>query len=185
MNGPPPTLPPGLVEIVLRHDLEVRGDAQRWAIFSRDELYRYALVTEVNPNGTGSNGFCGLNPSDATHLVNDNTHTKCMEFTKRWGFRWNWMLNAFAWRDKNRSVLKKLHDPVGPANNDILHFAARHLDRVVAAWGADAKLLARGARVKRELLEGGANLMVFRFNDDGSPEHPLYMPYEQAPREWT
>ncbi len=187
MSGLPSLEIPALLKIIHDYDLVVQGDVGRWAIFSRDELFRYALVTEVDPNGKGANGFFGLNPSDATHVVNDNTHTKCMEFARRWGFRWNWMLNAFAIRDKDRSIITKAADPVGPANNAILRFAAGHLDQCVAAWGKDAKHLARGARVKRELLEAGAGskLRIFRFNKDGSPEHPLYMPYDQALRVWT
>jgi hypothetical protein len=174
-----------LLGILKGHDLQVLGTPQRWAIFSKDGLYRYALVTEVNPAGSGANAFVGLNPSDATHEVADNTHTKCMEFARRWGFRYNWMLNAFGIRNKDRRVLRHVADPVGPANNDLLAFAAKHCNQIVAAWGADAKLLARGARVRRDLLAAGAALRVFRFNTDGSPEHPLYMPYGQPLVEWA
>lgn len=174
-----------LLQIIRAHGLVVKGNEQRWAIFSPDDLHRYALVTDVNPVGVGANGFVGLNPSKATHDTDDNTHTKCMEFTRRWDFRYNWMINAFAIRGTDKRIIKKALDPVGPANSDILRFAARHLDRCVAAWGKDASYLARGARVRREMVAAGARLYAFRFNTDGSPEHPLYMPYEQAPQEWT
>lgn len=176
----------GLLTVIDRHDLVVRGNAKRWALFSRDEAYRYALVTEVNPDGKGANAFCGLNPSKATHVVPDNTHTKCIEFARLWGFRYNWMLNAFAIRGTDWKTITRVADPVGPANNEILAFAAGHVDRCVAAWGTHAAHVARGARVKRDLVAAGAKLYTFgRFNSDGSPEHPLYMPYAQAPEVWT
>lgn len=173
-----------LLAIVARYDLLPLGTPERWALFSRDGLYRYALVTEVNPAGKGANAFGGLNPSGATHEDDDNTHDKCREFARRWGFRYNWMTNVFALRSTERAQLKKVADPVGPANNEILAFVGRHVDQYVAAWGKDAALLARGARVRRDLLAAGANLRAFRFNKDGSPEHPLYMPYEQPTEAW-
>jgi len=177
-------LPPALACIVGTFDLVVHGDAKRWAIMSRCEKYRYALVTEVNHEGQGASGFCGCNPSYATHEVDDNTHTKCCKFTRRDGFRFNWMVNAYAYRDRWPQNLKSVADPVGPANDAVLHFAAGHLARLIAAWGNNAAHLARGARVKRELRALGTPLWVMRTNKDGSPEHPLYLPDDTQPVVW-
>lgn len=141
--------------------------------------YRYALLVEVNPEGHDGCAFIGLNPSTATELKDDPTMRKCKEFARRWGYRYLWMVNCYALRSTDPKGLKKVADPVGPANDAVLAVAGAHCMQVVACWGKSATHLARGARVRREMLARGVMLHCLGLNLDGSPEHPLYIPYER------
>jgi hypothetical protein len=178
-------IPAHLQERIEAHQLQVLGTHDRWAVLSREEpdpLYRYINAIQINPSVSGVLGAIGLNPSKATHEVDDNTFTKWQTYARLWGFGWLWMLNVYAIRGRDPKIIKRVAAPVGPANDDIvLRVAPKCCDKLVCSWGNHASYLARGARVKRELLAGGAELFCLGLNQDGSPEHALFLPLSRTP----
>lgn len=58
--------------------------------------------------------FIGVNPSKATHLINDNTVLRCIDFAKRWGFGSMAMLNLFPFRSTDPEAMKRFYKRQGP-----------------------------------------------------------------------
>jgi hypothetical protein len=152
------------------------NDLSGGAVFDDTQMYRYRLWREWL-FGDGTCVFIMLNPSTATAEILDPTVTRCVGFTKSWGYKRIEVLNLFAWRSTDPSVLPKLADPVGPSNMTwILDIATDPATRqVICAWGKPGALAGQGDRVTRELQARGVQLWCLGTNGDGTPKHPLYL----------
>ena len=156
------------------------------AKFSSDRRYRYWLLSTMLP-GAGTMAVIGLNPSTADENQDDPTVRKCKSWAQRLGFGRLLMLNMYAWRATDPQEMWAAHrrgaDIVGGPANFLLslqeycvRFEAR---RIIAAWGKD-KL-----QRSRLLAAGTWELDCLKKNGDGSPSHPLYLPYSLIPRPWN
>ena len=79
---------------------------EKSAILSADRKYRYVLTRiwdETKPTVV----FIGLNPSTADEEVDDKTIRKCIGYAKRWGYGKLIMVNLFAFRSTDPSMLKR------------------------------------------------------------------------------
>ncbi len=123
----------------------------------------------------------GLNPSTADETQDDPTIRRCTGFAKSWGFGALCMVNLFAWRDTKPALMKKADDPVGPLNDYYLFELAQEAGLIVCAWGKQGAHRGRAAHVQSVFAEAGSPIYCLRLNDDGSPEHPLYIPAETEP----
>jgi hypothetical protein len=156
------------------------GDEFRVAWFSDCERFRYLLDIVWDPMLPMLTTIA-LNPSTATELVNDNTVTRGKTFARAWGYGAYRMLNAFAWRDTDRSALFKVSDPVGPENS--VEFLRDHAtEKTLACWGATItsktwRHFYRG----HEIADAIPGLMCFRRTRAGHPSHPLYLPSDIEP----
>lgn len=130
-------------------------------------------------------GFIGLNPSTADETVNDPTITRCINFAKAWGYGSLHMLNLFAFRATDPTVMKAQGGAaVGPRNDEYLVSAARRAGLVVAAWGTHGVFRGREAQVRQAMAGENLNLSVLRLTKHGHPQHPLYLPGSSVPVEW-
>lgn len=84
----------------------------RTAAFSRSRIYRYELWRRWADGGRYVNFIC-LNPSTADEHKDDPTVRKCVKFARTWGYGAMCITNLFAYRATDRSVIKKVADPVG------------------------------------------------------------------------
>jgi hypothetical protein len=126
-----------------------------------------------------------LNPSTADERSNDPTVERCQRRALALGCGGLIVTNIFAYRSTDPAALYKLADPVGPDNNsNILQAASTPNALVICAWGRHGALKQRGAEVEQYLRGASVPLHVLALNDDGSPSHPLYLPYERQPQEW-
>jgi hypothetical protein len=151
------------------------------ATFSEDRVYRYHLW-----RGWGDREhrcvFVGVNPSDADERDNDQTITKCVGFAKRWAFGALDMLNPFALVSTDVTGLLRHPDPIGPENDKYLEHVLANASRIVWAWG---KHPVRVRKLIRQRIESAGWFAVPRHcevgtlghNGDGSPRHPLMLPY--------
>lgn len=119
----------------------------------------------------------GLNPSTATEDHDDPTVKRCAERAKALGFPHFVMTNIFAYRATDPTDMLRAPDPIGPENDQWLSRLARKAGLILAAWGTDGSHMQRGQAVA-ELLP---DLHCLGTNLDGSPKHPLYVSYHQAP----
>lgn len=151
------------------------------AVFDKTRQYRYSLSRSWML-GDGVCVFVMLNPSTADASVLDPTVRRCVRYAQRWGFRRLEVLNIFAWRSTDPSVLSKLDDPVGPDNMKwIVDIATRPTTSlVVCAWGKHGQLLGQGQKVVELLTAKGVELWCLGTNGDGTPVHPLYQPNDAA-----
>lgn len=158
--------------------------------FSEDRRYRYVLWREWDIDSlTGCSDdlahpdkflmVIGLNPSTADEDHDDPTLRKCIGFAKRWGFGALCMTNLFAFRATQPKDMKMEADPIGPDNDASLLRCAAEAGMILAAWGKDGKHLKRDAEVINLLM--AHDLKVLKLNQDLSPMHPLYVPYETKP----
>lgn len=116
----------------------------------------------------------GLNPSTADETKDDPTIRREIDFAKRWGFGALCKVNLFAWRDTKPAKMKKVIDPIGPENDHWIRRCAAGAGMILAGWGTNGSFRGRDKEV-RKLLED-RTIYCLRKNDDGSPEHPLYIP---------
>ena len=120
-----------------------------------------------------------LNPSTADALEDDNTIGRLLGFAPDWGYRSFVVANVYAYRTPYPKALwyEGAGDIVGPNNDGYLHAIAT-LPLVVVAWGKGAQP-SRVAEVVKILRAPGRPLFCLGTNQDGSPRHPLYVPYSQ------
>lgn len=119
-----------------------------------------------------------LNPSTADEEKLDPTLRRCQAFTRAWGFDGFEVCNLFALRSTDPKALYHHLDPVGPMNDAAILEAAGRSDRIICGWGNHGKLHGRARTVLGLLLRAGHEpKRLGRLNDDGSPKHPLYLPY--------
>ena len=150
------------------------------AFFSPCGKYRYTLwrhFSDLFSGGKGYAMFIGLNPSTADELNNDPTVTRCINYSKAWGFDGYCMTNLFAWRSTDPAGMLSQKDPVGSRNDEFLVEVASRAAIVVAAWGVDGTHLDRDKQVLNLL----GNVYCLGLTKDGIPRHPLYMPKNIEP----
>lgn len=151
------------------------------ATFSDCGKYRYdlwRLWDESKPTLT----FIMLNPSTADAEENDPTIERCQRRAIKWGFGQLRVANLMAYRATNPKELIPLDRKVriGPENMDYLRYAVKQAGQVICGWGKDGHL-------GSDLYIGGfarqirVPLYALKINKDGTPQHPLYIPYSQKP----
>ena len=150
------------------------SEVSKTATISPSGLYRYRLGRTWGIGETCL--FVMLNPSTADAERDDATIRKCMGFARRWGFDGIEVVNLFAYRATDPKMLRRVADPVGPLNDQIIEHEAILHPLIVAAWGANGGLLGRSTRVRKLL---GPSAKCFRIGKTGEPDHPLYQPYER------
>lgn len=152
------------------------------ATFSPDRVYRYRLWRSWGDRERRV-VFVMLNPSTADETEPDPTITKCIGFAKRWGFEALDVVNLFAYVSPYPKSLRDVADPVGPENDEMLRHVLAEAGRIVLAWGTHAPVRSLIADRLLQLHALGLgphdNRKSFRFGRcaDGSPMHPLMLPY--------
>lgn len=147
------------------------------ATFSKCRQYRYALW-RIWDDSKPYALFIGLNPSTADETTNDPTITRCSNFAKDWGYGGLCMVNLFAFRATQPSVLMDAKDPIGSANDSWILKLAEKSGVVVAAWGNDGSHMGRSKIIVGMI----PNLMCLKINKTGEPAHPLYQPAKTIPK---
>lgn len=165
------------------------------ATFSPCRKWRYALWRiwdRSKPHAT----FCLMNGSTADEVNNDPTVERQKRRTEMWAER-GWydvggvkVVNAFGWRETDSRKLPKLVeagiDIVGPANDNAILDACQGAAIVVCGWGRPGhQLLGRGPKVLALLKAAGIQPYALHVNTDGSPCHPLYLPYSAQPQAFS
>lgn len=154
---------------------------QATATISACGLYRYEL-TRVWNDGMPPVVFCMLNPSTADGERDDPTIRKCVGFAKQWGNGGIVVVNLFAFRATDPTLLTTYKDPIGPENDKSIIAAVR--DRtVVCGWGASVPrtsweyVRCQPAEVVRLLKLNAARVCCLGWTARGYPRHPLYVKY--------
>ena len=127
-----------------------------------------------------------LNPSTADGSEDDPTIRKCIGFAERLGFGGIDVFNLYAFRATKPRDLKNHGYQVGPDADRIMTARLAEMglqDRgfVICAWGANARGLSRPGALMSHLSLAGVRLRALRLLDDGTPEHPLMLPYSCTP----
>ena len=165
------------------------------ACFSECGTWRYWLKREwdhTKPYGA----ILGINPSTAGADDDDPTIRKGIGFAKRWGWGGFWMVNPFGFVATDQRLLLTAEDPVGEENDFYLGEIitdASAMGGVVIAWGSAKTVAVRrllDARLaemlkKRTIQPEREQLLCLGLTADGSPRHPLMLPYATALVPWN
>lgn len=150
------------------------------AFYSDCERYRYALGRIWDP-GRPSWLFIGCNPSTATEVQNDPTIERMQRRARNAGAGSLAVVNCYAWRSTDPDDLMKVADPSGPQNDHVIVANAIHSEVIVCGWGNHRAIRDRSQKVLEILRDLGLAPMALKLNKDGSPAHPLYLPYSAQP----
>lgn len=171
------------------------------AEISDDAMYRYWLTRELG--GQRPLVIIGNNPSVADASKDDPTIRKECGFARRWHCGRLVKANAAGYRATKPADLKRARkagvDVIGPGNRERLQRAVRiAVDGrgiLLVAWGANVHAIGEGRQreladlIEHELeaaypLRESIGPFCLGTNDDGSPVHPLYVPYDRVPVLW-
>lgn len=159
-----------------------RNTRPNTARFSDDGVYRYELTRELG--GERTLVACGLNPSVATADTNDQTIRKDIGFATRWGCGRILKINANAFCAQEPKVMaaaaKAGVDVVGPDNNRTIVEAVKLVRStggiLLVAWGQN---IDKHRQFDMAALLSGIEAWCLGTNQDGSPKHELYEPYDR------
>lgn len=154
------------------------------AYLSEDRKYRYWLLRQWDERLPIA-AIIGVNPSTADEKSNDQTIRKDMGFASRLGCGGILKLNVGAYRETNPRKWRKVFDPIGPENT-AAHIAQYikqfNASPVIAAWGKNGNyFIGRCEAIAREIPD----LYCLGRNGDGSPRHPLMLPYSTPLERFT
>lgn len=145
----------------------------RHATFSSDMKHRYTLWDWWDTSKEYAM-FIGLNPSTANEIKNDPTVTRCINFSKRWGYGGFCMTNMFSYRATDPKEMKSQDE--WKLNHLKNKYALKDISRkagvVVACWGSHGEHLDGDNRV-RSLIK--RDMYCLGKTKKGLPRHPLYI----------
>ena len=142
------------------------------AIFSLDHKYRYVLTRKWSDNGICL--FIMLNPSTADAYKLDPTVKRAFKIAKRFRLGELVVLNIFAIKGSDPSVIKEHTDPVGKYNDYYLNYYCKKSKMIIVAWGNHGSYNNRSNDVKNILLRNKKEVYCIDINISGEPKHPLY-----------
>jgi len=151
------------------------------ATFSADRKYRYTLFREWHSKRPRLL-FALLNPSTADENRNDPTITRCIARAINSGYGSVEIVNIFAWRSTKPRNLYPLINPGSDAANDrAIVQACGRAELVICGWGTHGLLHDRGAAVLELIRSAHRIPHALKMNEDGTPQHPLYLAYTLQP----
>lgn len=123
-----------------------------------------------------------LNPSKADVDFNDPTVERCTRRAMALKCGGIVVANIFALVSTDPKALYPCPDPVGHGNDEAILRAVGGGGLVLCGWGKHGNHLGRGAQVLTMLESNGVTPYCLDQNEDGTPTHPLYLPYSLKPR---
>ena len=159
---------------------------KKGAELSEDGIYRYSL-TRCWDEQLPTILWVMLNPSRADASRDDNTITRCINFSRSWGYGSLEVGNLFALRTPNPIELMGHPDPVGPLNDEWLKRMVGRCDMVIAAWG-EPKIPILFSRIDQVMPLLGPEVYAVNASDrplltaGGEPRHPRILPISAKPK---
>lgn len=173
----------------MRIEKRTHDAVRREAWFSEEKpvpLYRYKLSWHwADPPHLVA---WMLNPSTADHEALDNTVKGIESRARAWGYGGLTVINLFAFRTKDPSIMRAAGDPVGPRNDEVirevLEAAAVERSAVLCAWGNDGAFRGRHLEAADIAKKAGVDLTALVVTKQNQPGHPLYVGHDVVPVPW-
>lgn len=149
-------------------------------VLSTCGLYRYALWriwSAAKPLWM----MALLNPSTATEDQDDPTIRRCCTRAQRAGAGGIVVVNSGAVRETDSEKACRAVDPVGPDNEAWVRALIPTCSMHIAGWGPNAARFGGDKLIQQAFRDTGTPLFALAINRDGSPRHPLYVPYGAVP----
>lgn len=168
-----------------RHS-DLFGGAEASAVYSDCMAYRFHLKWQWAD--TPALYVCMLNPSTATHSVLDPTVSGLIKRAKLWGFGAVNVLNLFGYRATKPADMLGHPQPVGIENDIVIEAVLRQaMDDgcpLICGWGNHGQHLRRDEAVLSLARRASVQTQAFAVNANGTPQHPLYIPFSVRPTAW-
>lgn len=151
------------------------------AEMSSDEIYRYNLTRGWEDGPCVA--FLMFNPSTADRVVNDHTISKCIGFSKIWGYGRMVVVNLYAVRSRDpKAVARMGPSAVGPLNNYWIREAIKESRELICAWGCAQHMPSINTRIKevmQAIRDEDWNIPIncLGYRKDWHPKHPLTLGY--------
>jgi hypothetical protein len=166
---------------------------QKWATLSDDGKYRYDLGRAWG-KGESQVVWVLLNPSTADAEKDDMTVSKCVGFSKRWGYDAMIIVNLYAYRATKPEVLLEVEDPFGPANYSSVKRRIGDADLLVLGWSGAIEKVNPSTRhwsktlsrynVEQVAKDNGLTPMCLGRTGLGHPRHPSRLGYDTPLEVW-
>lgn len=156
------------------------------AVISDCGRYRYRLERE-GP-GEGRTVVIMVNPSTADAEQDDATIRKLSGFGARNGWGRIIVGNLFAYRATDVRELATANDPIGPENDRHLRAMMMRTERLIFAWGQNAKvpkMLRDRWRTVHQRVPHWLEPHCLGVGKDGHPYHPLMLAYDIPILPWS
>ena len=153
------------------------------AIFSKCFKFRYSITNKFN-SGKGRLLFILLNPSTATEKVYDPTLIRCKKRAIYSCFNQFRVCNLFAYRSTKPTELKKVSDPIGPYNDEILKTSIKWSDKIICSWGRFGNLKERDFEVIQLIKNYKTPVFHLGLTKNNHPKHLLYVGYDKILTKW-
>lgn len=162
------------------------------ARFSPCGQYRYSLW-RIWDAALPKLGGLLLNPSTATAEEDDPTVYRMGQRARTEGFGGLYICNLFAWRSTDPDKIYRVPDPIGPENDQWIKHDMLLCTQVICGWGQHGVHMGRDLAVMSIFQQpfmpvafyGKPYLAALKVNDDGTPSHPLYLPYTLKPTSYA
>lgn len=164
--------------MIVRRASTLLMQSEAW--FSDCGQFRYLLRRAWDNGPAWLAIFC--NPSDADELRSDPTVTRTMARAVSAGAGSLTVCNAQALISTQQAALMTAPDPTGPENDAVIRAEIERASLVLCGWGNHKGVRARGRVVLEMIRNAGKVAHALRINGDGSPAHPLYLPYSLIPQ---
>lgn len=148
------------------------------AYISECGLFRY-LLTRTWDAALPALVFTMLNPSKADAKRNDPTILKCVTVARFLGYGGIVVVNLYPYRATNPKELRKNLLP--ELNHLILEMVFHTANRIICAWGANARGDPQAVKVLQMIRKTSKSPEALRLLNDGTPEHPLFIPGKTYP----
>lgn len=148
-------------------------------VFSPCRRYRYSLRRKINDRASVCLWVLA-NPSVADEFDLDPTLRRCADYTERWGFGEMRVVNVRAWVETDSDLVPEDDSiAIGFDNGRHVIENARGANLIVCGWGNLGG--AAGLRCLQLLRDEGFRPHALKLNQDGSPQHPLYLRKDAKP----
>ena len=147
------------------------------AIFNKDRTKRFCLYRkwDYKPNVT----WIMLNPSVADENTNDKTVTRCINYSKKFGYGGLNIINLCSDIDTNpKKAIKKIKSGHIPDIEEMKYIikCISNCETIYFAWGFNIK-----TPVWLKTLIRNKEVKALKTSKLGNPMHPLYLPNDIQP----
>lgn len=149
----------------------------REAWLSDCERYRH-LLRQTWDRTKAELAFMLLNPSTASHLIDDATARVGRGRSQRLGYGSFVFVNVYDWRETDSKRLALAAAPSSADNQSIVMDVVSRADLLVLAWGAHSMVDTRHWLGLFDLLGYSDKLRHIGLTADGAPRHPLRISYD-------
>ncbi|PEQ91741.1 hypothetical protein CN481_15745 [Bacillus sp. AFS006103] len=144
------------------------------AFFDEQREYRYSIKRTWDKNKKRVVFIC-LNPSTADEYEDDQTLSRCIDFSKRWengSFGSLEEVNLFAIRATDPQVMKVAKNPVGKDNDEYILNAVKNADIIIATWGEHGSFRRRDREVLTLIKSLSREIHCLEVLKCKQPKHP-------------